>query len=195
MSGLRKWGMAPFLVLAAWVFPCSLAALPAKDVRPINNREYFPAVLDLLNNATQRIRIILYLAQRYDKFPAGPTNQLLQALAQSKKRGVDIEVILEEPGGKGERSIDLEEKNLQVRRWLQEAGVKAFGDSLKVTTHAKVLVVDGRYTIIGSTNWTYAALVRNNEAAVIVDSPSVAEVYERLFDQVKPKAGDAGAHE
>ena len=165
-----------------------LLSLPAQDVKPINNREYFPAVLDLLDHATQNIRMIMYLAQWYDQHPDSFSNRLLDALARARKRGVDVEVIFERPRSADERSRDLATKNQQAENLLRAADVKVIEDSPGITTHAKVLVVDGRYTIVGSTNWTFAALARNNETAVVVDSADVAKEYMNLFEQIKAQS-------
>ena len=184
-----RTGVRPALLTALFLlgvgWPTFLLSLPAQDVRPINNREYFPAVLDRLDHATQSIRLVMYLAQRYDQFPESPTNRLVEALTKARERGVDVEVILEKPGSKGERSDDLWQKNRQVEKILAQADVRVFEDSPGITTHAKVLVVDSRYTIIGSTNWTYAAIALNNETAVIIDSTEVAKEYMELFEKIK----------
>ncbi len=166
-------------------------SLPAQDVQPINNKEYFPAVLDLLNHASQNIRMVMYLAQRYEKFPDSPSNQLLDALIHARQRGVDVQVILERPASKTgyamnrDLSNDLLQKNTAVKNLLADAHVEVYEDSERVTTHAKLLVVDSRYTVVGSTNWTYAALALNNETAVIIDSTEIAQRYMALFDQIK----------
>lgn len=141
--------------------------------------------MNLIGKASKDIRIILYLAQRHAKYPDSPVNQLLEALALARKRGVDVQVLLENPEDRFASSRDLDKKNSAVARFLSQKGVKVWEDSPSVTTHAKVLVVDGRYTVIGSTNWTFAALAKNNEAAVIIDSPEVARVYREMFDQIR----------
>jgi phosphatidylserine/phosphatidylglycerophosphate/cardiolipin synthase-like enzyme len=47
-------------------------------------------------------------------------------------------------------------------------------DSPTVVTHAKVVVVDGRYVYLGSHNLTQSALRHNNELSVRIDSPELA---------------------
>ena len=128
---------------------------------------------------------MMYLAQRYDKYSGSPPNQILDALARAQKRGVDVRVILERPKHDDERSKDLTGKNKKVEEFLAAAGIAVTEDSPKITTHAKVLVIDTRYTIIGSANWTFAALAQNNEASVIVDSPELAKVYGGLFETIQ----------
>ena len=54
-------------------------------------------------------------------------------------------------------------------------------DPPNVTTHSKLLIVDGQKSLVGSTNWTYSALTRNHEVSVIVSSPEVARSLEKYF--------------
>ncbi len=58
-------------------------------------------------------------------------------------------------------------------------------DPLFKTTHAKSVVVDGRLTLLGSTNWTYYALTNNHEVAVLVQSKELAKALIDYFNQVK----------
>ena len=56
---------------------------------------------------------------------------------------------------------------------------------LSETTHAKLMVVDGQLSLLGSTNWTYYALTNNNETSVLVRSKEVARAFGDYFNQVK----------
>ena len=53
------------------------------------------------------------------------------------------------------------------------------------TTHAKLMVVDGQLTLLGSTNWTYYALTSNNEASVLIRSQELARAIIDYFNRVK----------
>jgi phosphatidylserine/phosphatidylglycerophosphate/cardiolipin synthase-like enzyme len=48
--------------------------------------------------------------------------------------------------------------------------------------HAKVVVADGRWTLLTSANFTEAAQERNIEAGVVVDDTRIAERVSRQFD-------------
>ena len=47
------------------------------------------------------------------------------------------------------------------------------------------MIVDGKLTLVGSTNWTYYALTNNNEASVLIRSKEVAKAFVDYFNQVK----------
>ncbi|MFC1643917.1 phospholipase D-like domain-containing protein [Candidatus Omnitrophota bacterium] len=49
--------------------------------------------------------------------------------------------------------------------------------SRKYTTHDKLIIVDSRYVVVGSHNWSIKALKQNNEASSIIDSPQLAREY------------------
>ena len=58
-------------------------------------------------------------------------------------------------------------------------------DSPSKTTHTKLMVVDGKLSLLGSTNWTFYALTDNNEASVLVRSKEVARALMDYFNRVK----------
>ncbi len=53
----------------------------------------------------------------------------------------------------------------------------------RAVLHAKAVVVDGRWTLLTSANFTEAAQERNIEAGVVVDDKRLAERVARQFDQ------------
>lgn len=57
-------------------------------------------------------------------------------------------------------------------------------DSLRKTTHTKVVVIDGRYVYLGSHNLTHSALTRNNELSVLLDSPETAREITGYLGQL-----------
>ena len=74
--------------------------------------------------------------------------------------------------------------NEKVKNILTRNGIKVYLDSENVTTHSKLIVVDGRYSIVGSTNWSYYALSKNNETNVLIDSEEVAKEYIKYFEEL-----------
>lgn len=53
----------------------------------------------------------------------------------------------------------------------------------RAVLHAKAVVIDSRWTLLTSANFTEAAQERNIEAGVVVDDARLAERVERQFDQ------------
>jgi len=47
------------------------------------------------------------------------------------------------------------------------------------------MVVDGRLTLLGSTNWTHYALSNNNEVSVLIHSKELAKELIDYFNRIK----------
>ncbi len=168
---------AKFLILA---LATSLFALPADDVVPIPNREYVPALHEALSNAKKSIHVLMFTARYYNRYPNDANSVILRDLIEAKKRGVDVKVILDASNWNISNTIN----NKRFGDTLASCGVEVYYDSLDVTTHCKMLIVDGYITILGSTNWSYFALEKNNEAAVLIRSKAVADYFENYFQRI-----------
>ena len=106
-----------------------------------------------------------------------PDDLVTAALVEAARRGVYIQVIL--PGDKNDNS--------QVRaagraRWgpLLKAGVKIY-EYQPTTLHAKVMVVDGLWSSVGSTNFDNRSFRLNDEANLnIYDNAFAAQMTRTL---------------
>jgi len=47
------------------------------------------------------------------------------------------------------------------------------------------MIIDRQAVLLGSANWTYSGLMRNNEAGAILKSEELAAEYIRYFEEVK----------
>lgn len=50
--------------------------------------------------------------------------------------------------------------------------------------HMKAMVVDGRYTVIGSSNFNFRSMNLSHELALVVDSPDMAGKVESAIKEV-----------
>jgi len=81
-----------------------------------------------------------------------------------------------------EKLATLESVNSQLRSEMEN--IKAQNtplDKEDITTHKKLLIIDCRYTVVGSTNWSLAAIDSNNEASVFIDSQDIANQFTLYF--------------
>ena len=168
-------------LLVTLSIPVSAFALPANDAQPIPEREYSETLHPLLAGAQQTIRVILFEIRYYPWRNDSTVNQLVDDLITAAQRGVNVEVILEDSSEHAKENAD---DNRRVGGRLEKGGVKVYYDSPIVTTHAKLLIIDDRYVVIGSTNWSYHAFEKNNEASILIDSEQVAQHYRRYFDSL-----------
>jgi cardiolipin synthase len=168
------------LILIVLLFSSSLWSLPADEVIPIPNREYFPALHEALKNAKEKIYVLMFTARYYPDYPDDANSVILKDLLDAKKRGVDVKVILDASSWNVSNTLS----NKMFGDSLKAGGVEVYYDPVEVTSHDKLILIDGYITIIGSTNWSYYALERNNEASVLIKSKPVTEYFEKYFEEI-----------
>ncbi len=164
--------------------------LPADDVIPLIDTEYYPAVHKAFTNAKESILCVIYIAKLDRRYTGGDEYQLVLDLINAHKRGVKVLVIFDQNvkfWKKGNKRGVIERRSEYAYDLLLRAGVPVFYDSKSRITHSKVIVIDKYITIVGSTNWTYSALRKNHEASVIIKSRDVALAFERKLNQVEKK--------
>ncbi len=155
--------------------------LPAEDIQVVIDTQYFQVAKKMIQEAKTSLQVMMFEMSFYEKYPNSPSNLLTKELIEAKKRGVKVEVILEVREGE-ERTTKT---NRQTGKILSEGGVEVIYDPLFKTTHTKLMVVDGKLTLLGSTNWTYYALTNNHEVAVLIRSHEVARELIYFFNRVK----------
>jgi len=79
-----------------------------------------------------------------------------------------------------EREID----SFRSRFDQKGIGIEIKHDSEEVTTHSKLVIIDGKTVILGSTNWSYYGLEKNHEANVLIRSKEIADYFEKYFDEL-----------
>ncbi|MGV1099859.1 phospholipase D-like domain-containing protein [Thiovibrio sp. JS02] len=146
-----------------------LPAPPPGGITILADKDYFAAVESLLNNARERIDLAMFLFKKSDAKDNRP-GRLVDALIAAANRGVQVRVILEYSGH--EESIN--KANQQVAEALKRGKVTVLFDSARRTSHAKLIVVDNRYCIVGSHNLSQSALKYNHELSLLIDSRELA---------------------
>ncbi len=142
---------------------------------PGNEFVYARAVERLVAAARRRVWVAMFVVRAEDEAAVRP---LLQALVDARSRGVDVRVCLDF-GDKVGTAGEPDSKHEVAREWLRSRGVPTLLDEKERTTHSKVVLVDERWAVIGSHNWTFSALGRNREASVLLEDPAVVAELER----------------
>ncbi len=150
----------------------------SQSVVPLFDDEYFGYVDSLLRNAYETIDIAMYLMQQGES--GSRPRLLLGSLADAVDRGVVVRVLLDHSDWNG----SLNDQNERSKCYLESHGVKVRFDHDWVTTHAKMIVIDGEIGIVGSTNWTTAALERNNEVSIFVTDKAVVDRLRNYFEDL-----------
>jgi phosphatidylserine/phosphatidylglycerophosphate/cardiolipin synthase-like enzyme len=155
--------------------------LPAEDVQLVVDTQYFQVAKKMISEAKSSIQVMMFEMGYYEEYPNTSSNLLIKELIDAKKRGVKVEVILEVREGEDRAT----KRNRHTGKILSEGGVEVIYDPPSKTTHAKLMVVDRHFTLLGSTNWTYYALTNNNEVSVLIRSKEVAKELIDYFNRVK----------
>jgi phosphatidylserine/phosphatidylglycerophosphate/cardiolipin synthase-like enzyme len=137
----------------------------------LTNEDYFPALLKAIDEAQSEIFMSIFsfkAGMHKNSYP----DRILGHLAKAVKRGVNVKVILETTGRLDD---ELNAQNRQTGKLLEEKGVKVYFDSLRTTTHTKLVVIDERLIILGSHNLTQSALKYNNEISIMLSRPDLAK--------------------
>ena len=154
---------------------------PAEQVMMLANRNYYPIIHQLIEKAESEILIIMYQARTYPEHPEGVNEQLYKDLFNAVDRGVYVEIILDASSW----NMGSTFQNLQLANLLREGGVNVLWDPPDVTSHNKMLLIDDDIVVIGSTNWSYYALARNNEISVMVKSPQLYQEVREYYNSIK----------
>ncbi len=172
--------LAIFFNLPAWTYQA--------DVQDISSDKYFEATLNEISSAKSSIQVVMYLVSISPDQPESQVNQLMTALIKAKERGVGVKVILDQNiNFESESSEDAvtSNKNQKAYELLKKNNVSVFFDTSDTYTHSKAIIIDNETVILGSTNWSTAALTRNNEANVLIRSKELAQSI--LLDMSKIK--------
>lgn len=158
------------------------SSLPAINVTPLINEQYFPSVHKALKGAKRSIFCVMFIAKVNARYDSGLEYILVKDLINAHKRGVEVTVIFDQNvqfWKKGWERNKIERKSETAYEMLLRAGVPVYYDDEDQITHSKVIVVDDLITIVGSTNWTYSALNKNHESSILVESEEVAREFTR----------------
>jgi len=144
------------------------------------NERYFPALMGAIQRAKREITITMFLF-KVSKSKKNRARMLADELIAARKRGVSVAVTLE----RSDYDQNINKENKRVARRLKKRGIKVRFDSLKQTSHAKLVVIDGRFSFVGSHNFTHSALRYNNEMSLLIDSPLLAQELKEYISHIE----------
>jgi phospholipase D len=129
-----------------------------------------------IDRASREIRVQAYY------FTSVP---ILRALADAKRRGVDVEVILD----RSQDRLAGKSGRYTSAVYLAHAGIPVWIDAVPGIAHNKVVVIDGRTVLTGSFNFTRAADERNAENVVLIEGADVATWFLENWQSRQAQSG------
>jgi phosphatidylserine/phosphatidylglycerophosphate/cardiolipin synthase-like enzyme len=138
-------------------------------------------LLELIGEAKQRLIVVSFAAYRVP--------EVLRALEQASKRGVDVRLVLESTEeSQGRLSHDAAEafESLAdaVRFFVWPGELRSSPDGLMGSLHAKTVIADTTAALITSANLTGYAMIANMELGVLVRGGPVPPKLSAHFDEL-----------
>ena len=105
---------------------------------------------------------------------------IAQAMIKAKERGLSVRLVHDKTQAAGRRDVTEELTSAGVRVHVQRG-------SRGGILHDKFLIIDKKYVITGSFNWTNNATKRNDENFVVLDddAPRFEAEFERLWNEAR----------
>ncbi|HET7874787.1 MAG TPA: phospholipase D-like domain-containing protein [Methylomirabilota bacterium] len=129
-------------------------------------------VVDTLGQARERVRAALY----------GLTSPAIEAALRDLARG-GVRVAI-----KADHVQSAGRTQAATLARLAETGVTVEISQVSRLLHDKFAVIDGRWVITGSFNWTSSAENRNRENVLVFDCPELARIFEAEWEAIVPDA-------
>ncbi len=152
---------------------------------------YAPSVKDLVwspENAREKVEHLLKSAKEsiYMEEEEFQDREILETVKAARKNGVEVKIILPQ------REIDRPPSETLVGE-LRHAGAEIRGMKAPYL-HAKLIIVDGKEAMVGSTNLTPGSLDLNRELSILITRPGDVAQLAQFFDWDWEKASRESSH-
>lgn len=129
-------------------------------------------IITQLRQASKRVDICVFTIS---------DNQLRDVIAEVHKRGTRVRIITD--------NDKLHDKGSDIE-WLAQKGLPIRIDATDYHMHHKFAIIDKKYLLTGSYNWTRSAAEYNHENILLSDEPGAVKDYskefEKLWDEMVP---------
>lgn len=130
--------------------------------------QYLTHMVNLIGSAKKTLYIQLQYIEASG--PPGDYDTLLKTIAARVVAGVDVRLI---------ESLEFGEKWAEK---MKAAGVDLTAHiALQSHVHNKGFVIDSSVVVVSSQNFSPAGIRTNRDAGVIIESPAIAQYFERIF--------------
>ena len=102
------------------------------------------------------------------------SDRLVQALAERRRAGVAVRVLLDRAQSVEEFVRRLQAEGIEVRRVVPRGEEARF--------HQKYAVLDARLVVTGSYNWTVQGDIANHENVVVLRHEAAARAFQENFE-------------
>lgn len=147
------------------------AKIPTVNNKANNMQIYFSpqdksisnAVLPIIENAKSYIYIPIFVITE---------NRVVEALISAKQRGVDVRLISDALNASGKYS------KIKV---LRANGIPVKIENYAGKMHSKTMIVDDKYSIMGSMNFSKSGEIKNDENTIVLENAEATKYLKRFF--------------
>jgi phosphatidylserine/phosphatidylglycerophosphate/cardiolipin synthase-like enzyme len=132
-------------------------------------RDFPHKIIPLIKEAKRNIDIIAYEWRWYPDQSGSINTKFNQAIINSARAGVQVRALL---------------NSVHIVNTLNTMGILAKKIPSGKTLHTKLMLIDNRYSIMGSHNYTTSAFLVNFEASIIIDDIHTACKFQEYFDSL-----------
>jgi phosphatidylserine/phosphatidylglycerophosphate/cardiolipin synthase-like enzyme len=137
---------------------------------PIISSDFVKIVIPLIDQAVHSIDIIVFEWRFYRKGLENNVCKFNYAIVRAVNRGVRVRCLVQQKNAVAE---------------LIRLGCKARKLNTKRLLHCKLMILDNRYIILGSHNYTQHAFSSNHEASIFVemkdDNNTLVQYFNNLY--------------
>ena len=127
------------------------------------NKTIQNTILPLIRNSKNYIYIPAFLISH---------KEMVSELIQAKNRGVDVRIITD--------ALNASAKYSKVRD-LRAAGMPVKIENYAGKMHSKTMIIDDRYLVLGSMNFSKSGESKNDENLIVIDNKEAAIFYKKFF--------------
>ena len=137
-----------------------LSDISAKIYFSPQDKSITNAVLPIIKNAKKYIYIPTFVLTE---------KRVTEALIEAKNRGVDVKIIIDALSASNKHS---------KHGFLRDNGILVKTENFAGKMHSKSMIVDDKYTIIGSMNFSNSGEKRNDENLMVINDSVIANFYK-----------------
>jgi phosphatidylserine/phosphatidylglycerophosphate/cardiolipin synthase-like enzyme len=135
----------------------------------IIGKEFPEKVIPLIDQAKGTIDVVVFDWRWYPQNPGSPVQLFNQSIARAIKRGVVVRAVANTP---------------EIVGILNQIGARAKKLNTPKLVHAKFIIIDDQYLVIGSHNYTETAFLMNYEVSVIIEDENVIKRVKEFFNNL-----------
>lgn len=159
-------------------------------VKLLKDKEYYFELINLLKKAEKEIDILMLVIEpKWNKLD-DPVIKILDSFIEASKRGVKVNIILEQTLENQKNIKGSIPTNQEVVDYFERyKNIKAVLAPENIRIHDKFILIDDEYVLLGNHNLTWTSLFKNNEVSVLIKSFPFNQEFKEHFINVRDRLG------